>query len=194
MEVPRYIFARIVYSIEPFPTVVQEPVVLTMYRAWAVAKFDLDQQDPSKYMALERGVKRTRHLANTREIVARFEHITRRPWILTHGETSLIRSAQFFNQARILFAVHGAGCVNILYMQRRTVFMEVQSSAGSFSYWNISRIFGSYHLVTRVQELEHNIRVHVCLDLSLAQRMLEIGLQQLAGANITVGTGKDDYM
>jgi len=111
-------------------------------------------------MALERGKGSTRRLSNANETAELFENMTGRQWTRLIGDEpqSILERAALFNTVELLFAVHGAGCVSILYMQRDTAFIEVHDSWRSLAYWNISRIVRLYHVISKIKTLEHNGR------------------------------------
>jgi capsular polysaccharide biosynthesis protein len=126
-----------------------------------------------------------------------FEAITRTQWAVVHGMPSMIESAKFFNTALILFAVHGAGCVNLIYMQPGTVYLNIQPGYCNWAFWNLSTIAGLHHIATTLPGMSltrGSTPEATRLDLKLAQRMLRVALMQLDGIEVSRGTAANDYI
>jgi hypothetical protein len=192
-----FVFARLVYAIDPLPADCQEPVALTQFRQWIGDYLGLDVIPPSKYVSLEREKGKTRCLSNARAVVRRFEETTGTRWVVVHGMPSMLKSAKFFNTALILLAVHGAGCVNIIYMQPGTVYIDIQSTPCNWAFWNMSRIAGLHHIATQLpgmQLMGESTPEAAKLDLFLAERMLRIALMQLKGGTVSQGTEPEEYI
>jgi hypothetical protein len=113
-----------------------------------------------------------------------FQKFTGTTWIVMHGPKSILESAKVFNTILIPFTVHGAENIATMYMQPRTVFINVLNPGATWAYWNLSRILGLHHVTTMLPKMEH-LRVTppetMLVNLSIAERMLRTALALLKG-------------
>jgi hypothetical protein len=185
-----FIFARLVYSIHPLPAECPQPIALTLFRQWIVDRIGLDQRLPFEMVALVKGPGARQRLTNAPDVVALFEDITERTWILTQGPTSILRSAEFFNTVLILFGIQGPANIAVVYMQPRTVFLDVHNSLANLVFWNATRILGMHHITAIIPEIGNRdiaLGRTPTLNLSIAERMLRTALALLSGKVMTRG-------
>jgi len=177
---PYCIFARIVYSMEPMPADTQEPTVLWQYHNWLRRRFALCDAIPERHVALKRGVGETRRLENFEEIIAFLKVKTNDAlWYEVTGVKSITEAIKFYATVKMLFAVLGAGSVNIVYMQPRTAYLEVQGDRVFLSNWNISRAIGILHVVTRLPQMGHYTETSPetrILNLTVVEKMIGAAL------------------
>lgn len=171
-----YIFAYNVYLFRPQPCDTQSYATLYNLRNLYKRKLGLDQQKPSRYVLYDRPL--IRHIMNFRYIVIEMRKVFPKiPWEILVDYRSVSEAAFHFNQFKLYFGPHGAGCVNIIFMQPNTGFCEVQGDNSGFAYLNISRYFGLHHCMTRIPTMKHAQKSRNILPVSVAIKMINITLQ-----------------
>jgi hypothetical protein len=125
-------------------------MVVTQFRRFMVKKFDLDLRIPWRFWLGNRGRRCSRHIANMPEVLNAFRlAMSKYVWeIVLAWDGSLESAAHRFNTVKLFLAVHGAGNANIVFMQVRSVFVEIQSLECFQINLDLTRAVGLYHIVT----------------------------------------------
>ena len=150
-----YVYALRSYSIEPHPCVEIFGQTLVALRSFIKKVYNLDTQNPYIFAFFNR--KQTRHISNLKSIY--YAAKKRYPgFFYMYDEpfyTTYLENARLFNKILILFTPHGALCVNLMFMQPKTVLIEIQADISGFNFFKMGLFFDIYHIFGRIPELNH---------------------------------------
>jgi capsular polysaccharide biosynthesis protein len=76
-------------------------------------------------------------------------------WEISMDGSSIHECAVLYNGFRLLFAAHGAGLANILYMQPGGVVCEIQADRAHALYIDMRKSLGLHHIVTQFPQISH---------------------------------------
>jgi hypothetical protein len=96
------------------------------------------------------------------------------PWTMITFFLSVENSAREFWDANLLFAVHGAGCGSLVFMQENTTFLELASESCIPYMWQLTRICRISHVIHLIPGLVHFGTRSIDLNLSVLQVMIAI--------------------
>jgi hypothetical protein len=154
---------------QPYPGIIRE------FRCAFVEHLGLPQVIPFKYFLMQRVRSRTRFLENIGAITQAFQMaFPSLPWILITYFPSVEKSAREFWDANLLFAVHGAGCGSLVFMQKNTTFLEVASQSCIKYMWQLTQICGIYHILYVLRGVTHFETRHINLNLSIVGVMISL--------------------
>lgn len=150
-----YVYALRTYSIEPHPCVEIFGQSLVALRAFIKKIYNLDEENPYIFAFFNR--KETRHISNLKQIYYAakqkypgFFYMYDQPFYTTYLENS-----RLFNKILILFTPHGALCVNLMFMQPKTVLIEIQADISGYNFFKMGLFFDIYHIFGRIPDLNH---------------------------------------
>lgn len=150
-----YVYALNSYSIEPHPCTEVFAEVIIRLREYIKQTYNLDREKPYYFAFLNR--KKSRHISNLKQILAlakkkypSFHYIYDEPFYTTYRD-----NAKFVNKIIVLFAPHGAFCVNLIFLQPKTVFIEIQADISGFNFFKLSLYFDIYHIIGRIPDMKH---------------------------------------
>jgi hypothetical protein len=101
---------------------------------------------------------------------------------------SFTTAARFFNKVLFFYTITGAGCVNVAFMQPKTAFCEIQGDRTRVPFYNLTRVYGQYHILCRIPKMiqwgysQQNLTVSKRLAMSDAAMQYLIQTKQV---NIT---------
>jgi hypothetical protein len=96
--------------------------------------------------------------------------------------TSIIAAAQYFYEVKLLFGFHGGGCGSLVFMQRDTYFLEIQTD-GCFSYmWELTQICRQYHVIGQMS-FGHWAMYDVNISMDIIYGMIGFLQKHLAPSN-----------
>ncbi|OHS99513.1 hypothetical protein TRFO_34061 [Tritrichomonas foetus] len=172
----QYIFAEKAYSFIPHPCDSQYVHSLYRLRDFIKSVYGLDDENPEIMAFFNRD--NSRHIENMKGIYKmakrkypQFKIIRETPNYKTYKE-----NCQVYNKVLILFTPHGAGCVNLIFMQPKTVFCEIQSDLSKFAFYNIALQFNIFHVLCRIPDLPHFPTGAKPLLMETAMKMLEVAV------------------
>jgi hypothetical protein len=154
------------------------PVLLCSLRAHLLRRLNLDREKPTIHGFLERKVSRI--LSNLHDIFAMAKlEFPQRHWEFLQKSSSLLANAVYFNNVRLFFGAHGAGFLNLIFMQPKNVLCEVARDRMRDNYISMSWIFGMLHIVSRLANMIHHSGQPMFLPMEIAYNMLKIGMNFL---------------
>jgi hypothetical protein len=154
---------------QPYPEIIRE------FRCAFVKQLGLPQVTPFKYFAMQRLCSRTRFLENIGTITQAFQMaFPSLSWTLITHFPSVENSAREFWDANLLFAVHGAGCGSLVFMQKNTTFLEVATQSCIRYMWQLTQICGIYHILYVIPGVTHFQTHHITLNLSIVGVMISL--------------------
>jgi hypothetical protein len=177
-----FVFGRTVLSWEPMRCWSQALALVALRRHLASRVPGIDRKPPQIYAFLQRPIGRTRHISNLGALLSiANETYSGLRWEMREGYPTVCEGALWFNSARLMLAVHGSGCVPILFMQPRMVFCEVTTDGRWATLVNISRAVALWHVLYQPRILPKHYGRPVTWDLDPigAQLVLEEGFRCL---------------
>jgi hypothetical protein len=171
-----YIFAENAYYVDPIDIVI--PLAITRLRVFSLRRFGLTERLPDKYCLINRG--KTRVLANIESVLAAFKkELPDYPWSIEVFRTSLRDSAVLFSSMRVFFAPHGAGTSNIVFMQKGTLWIDIESNRLGTYYLNMSLALGIHCVFTWLPAMVHESRVKTKVPEEMIQALVVAAGTQL---------------
>jgi capsular polysaccharide biosynthesis protein len=76
-------------------------------------------------------------------------------WQPVGAKKSIEETAIFFDSLKFIFGMHGSGLLNVIFMQPKSVVCEVQSQSHFVVISELSRIFGLFHIASRLGNILH---------------------------------------
>jgi hypothetical protein len=161
-----YIFTEQLWNLVPFIHNSPYPAIIRRFREELTKRVWLTPIVPSKFILMQRDRRSVRYILNMNEIQKAF--VTALPscdWKVMTYYRSIIVAAKQFYEVKLLFGFHGGGCGSLVFMQKDTIFLEIQSDS-CFSYmWELTQICGQYHVMARM-DVGHGVRdVVVSMDM-----------------------------
>jgi hypothetical protein len=175
-----FVFARVAYSFEPWPCFSQYPLPLMRLRDFVVGCLvvEADTMLPSRYGFLNReGTRRIHNLGEIRAWAEATYPFVK--WETLVERRSFIDYCRDFNTLLLFMGPHGAAFVNIMWMQQHSVVIEIQSSVSRFPFFNITRIFGQRHILTRIPTLQHRKGNGAPMPRPQAERVIERAVRRV---------------
>jgi capsular polysaccharide biosynthesis protein len=157
------------------------PALMGRVRAKVRQLVKLDMKPPSFHGFMTR--QGTRVISNMLEIkeMACLKYPEIQWTMMPKGNSSICENAKRFNEMRFVFGAHGAGMANCIFMQPGGVLCEVQSDKGGDTFTAWSRMFGLYHVVSRLVSMIHHSVEPVVLPMDTAVGMLDAAVRCLRG-------------
>jgi hypothetical protein len=151
------------------------PQIIRAFREALVKQLGLRNIIPSKYFLMQRVHGRTRFLQNIGVILQRFQMtFPSLPWIVMTYFPSVEKSAREFWDANLLFAVHGAGCGSLVFMQTNTTFLELASQSCVAYMWQLTQICGIHHVICMAPGVRHFETYDINLNLSIVDSIISV--------------------
>jgi hypothetical protein len=151
------------------------PEIIMYFRRGVVRQLDLPRNIPSKYFLMQRVHGQTRFLANIGAITQAFQMaFPSLPWTVITYFPSIEQSAREFWGANLLFAVHGAGCGSLIFMQEKTIFLELATQSCVAYMWQLSQICRICHVLYMLPGVSHFGTRNISFNISVVQVMISI--------------------
>jgi uncharacterized membrane protein YesL len=96
------------------------------------------------------------------------------PWKVITYFPSVAKSAREFWEANLLFAVHGAGCGSLVFMQENTIFLELASQSCVAYMWQLTRICRIYHVIYMMPDVTHCRTPYINLNVSVVHILISL--------------------
>jgi hypothetical protein len=100
-------------------------------------------------------------------------------WEMLYSGPSVVANAKYFNKVSLLFATHGGGVANIVFMQPKTVLCEVEGKSFRANFMGITQIIGLFHVIVRLAAIRHYFWRPTFMPLPLARETIKAGLRCL---------------
>jgi hypothetical protein len=170
-----FLFAQELWTLAGFRFNQPYPEIILEFRKVLEKQLELPRISPSKYFLMQRIPGQTRFLQNMGAITQAFQiAFPSLPWTLITDFLSVETSAREFWDANLLFAVHGAGCGSLVFMQGNTTFLELASQSCIGYMWELTRICKIYHVIYLIPGVFHFGTRNINLNLSVIQMMISI--------------------
>jgi hypothetical protein len=148
-----YVYGERVYIIDPMD--VSIPLALVRLRNFAEKKYSIGRIPPTKYHLINRQAG-ARQLANMEELrLLLFGRMPQYPWEIGSFKKSIAEAAVTFDSIRVCVAAHGAGTTNVVFMQKGTLFVNIESVRMGFWTLNMTRALGVHIVFARLNEMNH---------------------------------------
>jgi hypothetical protein len=140
-------------------------------------RLQLPLVEPHRFVVFNRNSLK-RRVSNMREFVAMCkEHWPQFGWELLPSALSVVTAAQFFNEVRFFFAVHGAALGNMIYMQENTTAVELQTDGNTPNFINLAFAARIHYFVAVDDGISYTSwfasRMNIQLALQLVQRAID---------------------
>jgi hypothetical protein len=152
----QFIFAREVYHWQRQWAVCDSPEAAAKFRSLFVDLLGLDASAPDLSIWLNRKRGLSRHISNGDEVLNVLQ--TDWPamnWTIPPPSRSVAQTARLFNRLWWVVAPHGAALTNLLFMQNRTGYCEIQADISGSSFIQMARVLGLWSLIARIAEMPH---------------------------------------
>jgi hypothetical protein len=170
-----FLFTQELWTLAGFRFNQPYPEIILEFRRFFVMQLELANIIPSQYFLMQRVHGQNRFLQNMGLIVQAFQlAFSSLPWTVITYFTSVEKSAREFWHANLLFAVHGAGCGSLVFMQVNTIFLELASQSCVPYMWQLTRICGIYHVLYMMPGVKHFGTHEINLNLSVVYVMIAI--------------------
>jgi hypothetical protein len=182
LKCAEYIWAHECYTYDTGVVDHQPPVVFKAMRDWVIKRLKLDKEKPWRYVFMSRDPPDRRRIANIGELYGWATKEYRKVpvvWEIVRSPVGLESGAVMFNSLRLLFAAHGAGLVNLLFMQPRSVVCEFQGSRCHRGFTGMSRMFGLLHVAGRSVKMSHFATGEMAVPIPVARQMISAGIRFL---------------
>jgi hypothetical protein len=151
-----FLFTRELWTLAGFCFNQPYPQIITEFRQVIVKQLQFPNRIPSKYFLMQRLQGQTRFLQNISEIAQILQMaLPSLPWTVITYFPSIAKSAREFWEANLLFAVHGAGCGSLVFMQENTIFFELASLSCVGYMWQLTRICRIHHVLYMMPGVTH---------------------------------------
>jgi hypothetical protein len=170
-----FLFTRKLWTLAGFRFNQPYPEIIVHFRCSVVSQLGLPKSIPSKYFLMQRVHGQTRFLENMGAIRQAFQMaFPALPWTIITYFPSIEQSAREFWDANLLFGVHGAGCGSLVFMQEKTMFLELATQSCVAYMWQLSQICGIRHVIYMMPSVSHFRTRNVHLNISIIQVMISI--------------------
>jgi hypothetical protein len=170
-----FLFTQELWSLAGFRFNQPYPQIIMEFRHLLVKQLGLKDRVPSKYFLMQRVHGQMRFLRNINAIMEAFQRaFPSLPWTVITYFPSVEKSAREFWDANLLFAVHGAGCGSLVFMQENTVFLELASQSCVPYMWQLTRICRIHHVIYVMAGVAHFGTRDINLSLSVVQAMIAV--------------------
>jgi hypothetical protein len=177
IESGRYIYAANAYHISPMD--ITFPLAIARLHELCVKRFALGQSPPTRYCLFNR--PQTRRLSNLKVVLKAFRQaLPEYPWEIAAFVTSISRAAALFDSLRVFLAPQGAGTTNIIFMQRGTLLIDIESNLLGLCYLNMTRVLGIYCVFSRLPIMDHHSTISTAVPAEFISGLIRAAAQQLS--------------
>jgi len=173
------IFGREVFLIRPLQVQKMNAVLLGQMRAVFVKKLGLDRVEPFRYVLYNR--KGKREALNFDNLFDHFNPMFPDVKLeLYQDELQFVfkDGLVHFNEMILFMGCHGSGTLNVIFQQRGTVFVVVESKESDGNLFiAMAKIFRRYAFIYRDYAFNHFVR-RIMLDLDHVFPLLEMGIRK----------------
>jgi hypothetical protein len=174
-----YLWSENVYAYDRGVRECEPPVVLMRMRSFVIRMHGLDEVPASRYVFMNRAHGKSRHIWNMDDIrkavEKRFKNVR---WEVAADAWSIRECAILFNAFKLLFAPHGAGLANVVYMQPGGVLCEIQASRAHALYIDMRKSLGLHHVLSRFPEAPHYGK-GMTVPVEIGVKMIEVAMKCL---------------
>ena len=154
--------------------------LLCNFRAIVIEKLNLDTNIASKYVLYNRKKGYSRRIANFNELL----YLVQLKYPNTKFEKGIYfdtfdKQVIYFNQIKLIFAVHGSLMANIVFMQENTVVVEMQMEVIKDSFFYCAMLTGKYLIVCRDETISYRKTNPNKINIERALEAISKGLELL---------------
>jgi hypothetical protein len=170
-----FLFTRELWTIAGFRFNQPYPEIVMEFRQVVMKQFQLPNLVPFKYFLMQRIQGQSRFLQNLGEITQLFQMaFPSLSWTVITYFPSVAKSAREFWEATLLFAVHGAGCGSLVFMQENTIFLELASLSCVGYMWHLTRICRIDHMIYMMPGVTHFRTRYINLKVSVVHMIVSL--------------------
>jgi hypothetical protein len=163
-----------------YPLNIVLPLAVFRLREFCVRKFQLHRKPPNLYCLINR--QGWRSIANMGTILEKYkEGLPQYPWVIEKYATSFTSSAALFDRMRVFFTPHGGGMTNLIFMQKKTLFIDIEGQQLGLWYVNMSVLLEIHCIFARMVKMQHSTDRTTEMSARLIEELVkETGLQLMA--------------
>jgi len=154
--------------------------LLHRLRKHFVKKYSLDTCQPSRFLIYNR-VNMSREITNFPDFFEALRKIYPNiTWEVLNKTMTIEESARLMNEVKLVFAIHGSFLCNALFMQKRTVVIELQMEQWLLSFVWLSYYTEKYSVIGRDSRISWHRKQINNLNLTYVMKMFEYAFQKIS--------------
>jgi len=171
------VFAKQFFTVLPIQCTVFSGYLLSNLREVISKKLNLDSKPPSMYVVYNRktsfrGIENFNSVFNS--IQSTYSNIS---WVMCDIPKGLADQFRFFNNILFFLSVHGGTYANTLFMQPKTVVVEIQVDRWVDNFLWISAFTNKYHVIGRNTSIKWRTESKNYLQSSYVNELVKTGLE-----------------
>ena len=156
----QYVYANKIYSIYSHYCGTLNQWLLANFRSQVILRLNIDQEKPTLCVLFNRNKGQSRFLSNFDDIIKalsiRFPNETFQKGVFY---TSFEQQVFYFNKMKLVFAVHGSVLSNIIFMQDKTIVIELQMEKILPSFFYASILTGKNLICCRDRNISYRSKL-----------------------------------
>ncbi|EAX91018.1 hypothetical protein TVAG_264940 [Trichomonas vaginalis G3] len=154
------------------------------FRRNIVKSLSLDKIQPFRFVFFNRKKGMSRHLGNfdllLEEASRKYQNISFEQGVFYDR---IVDQIKYFNEMKLLLAVHGALMANLVFMQPDTYVIEIQMEKGQFCFLRTAIFTGKKITVVRDQSISYRAVRDNVLNLSIIMPAVDSVMKNVYGSN-----------
>ena len=171
------LYADVLYTVKSTWCGDLNTFLLNNMRHYFVNVLGLDARPPTKFVLINRPPNMSRSIGNFNEMM----DLVKSSFPMYHWEAvtmykTVIQQALYFNQICLVFAVHGSILANEIFMQPKTVCIELQMDSWLLSFINLGPMTGKIVIEGRDSSIKYRKIQPNIVDLNYMINLIRKGL------------------
>ncbi|EAX96569.1 hypothetical protein TVAG_041710 [Trichomonas vaginalis G3] len=163
------------------------------HRKNIVNSLSLDKVKPSRLVFFNRKRGMSRYLANIEMLIEEASRkYTNSTFELGIFYDRIVDQIKYFNEIKLLMAVHGSLMANLIFMQPETYVIEIQMEHIFFCFLRTAIFTGKKVTVVRDQSISYRSIQDNMVNISMAMSALDIVMKNMLGTNTFKRINFDD--